>query len=262
MHSKVIELRAIEFNKTLIGLSFEQAAVLIALEIESLKKRYTLSSARSALGAYRKTASKELKPLFAVTKDEQYQIERNYNKKIVEKSNAMEQIDMSGLIKTAVGLLDSSKVSEVICALALLTGRRLAEIVCTIKLSATATPNKAAFVGQLKKRENETNGYEIFILSDFAKIKEAANWVRTKAGDLTAQQGYRKYSNAAAAACLQHFEKYLGYCSTHDLRKAYAAIIVHLYKPKSVSQNAFLSKNLGHSDSDLTTANVYQKYFV
>ena len=198
MHSKVIELRAIEFNKTLIGLSFEQAAVLIALEIESLKKRYTLSSARSALGAYRKTASKELKPLFAVTKDEQYQIERNYNKKIVEKSNAMEQIDMSGLIKTAIGLLDSSKVSEVICALALLTGRRLAEIVCTIKLSATATPNKAAFVGQLKKRieENAPKGYEIFILSDFETIKNAAVWVRMKVGELSPEKGYSRHSNA------------------------------------------------------------------
>ena len=48
----------------------------------------------------------------------------------------------------------------------------------------------------------------------------------------------------------------------NDLRKAYAAIIAHLYKPENVTINAFLSKNLGHSETDLATANVYQKYFI
>jgi len=262
MTSQKIKDRAKAFCKSIAGFGFEDAKQAIATEIAELKNEYKITSVRTALTEYRKQATKDTKHLYTIADIEQIEIETAYKKQIAMQSNDQKQItNFEDMVSTAIELLDSERVAVVAVALAFLTGRRLAEIFCTAKFAKTKDLQRVHFVGQLKKRDTAT-GYSIYTLTDFDKIKAALQYIQGKVGVITTETANKRYAKACNQVVYKYFSKYIGNCSVHDLRKAYATIIAHLYKPKNQSLNAFLSENLGHSETDLSTANIYQKYYL
>ena len=253
--------RASQFAKSIESLSYEDAQKAITIELEDLHSTYKITTVRTVLTEYRRVLPK-YKHLFIISESEQVKIQRAYTRKIAKQANNQKQItNYEQLIKKAKSLLSSSRVAEVATALALLTGRRISEIFCTAKFAATQDPNTIHFVGQLKKRDSSTP-YKIYTLSEYKEIAPALRWLREQTGKLSTSEANRKHIKACNHVVYKHYSPFLGNCSTHDLRKAYATIIAHLYKPKTVTLNAFLSANLGHEPTDLSTANVYQKYFI
>ena len=253
--------RARKFAQKIEGLSYDDAAKQIAKEVAKLHKEYKIATVRTVLTEYRKQAPK-YKHLFVISDDDQQKIERKYTQKIAKQAKAQIEInDYPTMIATAVDLLSSARLVEVAVGLAFLTGRRISEILCTAKFADSNEPNKIHFVGQLKKRA-ENGRYKIYTLCEFPKISSALKFIRSKVGVISTTDANRKYIKGCNQVTYKHFSKHLGNCSTHDLRKAYATIIAHQYKPKSMTMNAFLSENLGHESTDLSTANVYQKYFI
>ena len=260
MNSKVIKARIKKLSISISNAQEKDVQKLVNQEIDFLRKNYVITYARTALTLYR-TAFPQLKKMFSITDDEQNKIEKQYKSKIAKQANNQKQINnYEALISTAESLLSSSKVVDVAAGLLLLTGRRMSEIFCTAKLSK-AGKNSAFFVGQLKKRENAAV-YEILLLSSFEKIQAALQWLRSEAGDLETAAANKRYEKTLSQSVYKHFSKYLGDCTAHDLRKAYATIIIKLHKPKNRTEQAFISQYLGHSEDDLSTATIYQKYYI
>jgi hypothetical protein len=261
MVSKKNKERATNFAKSVEGLSYENAEKEIASELAGLNEVYKITTVRTILTEYRKALPK-YKHLFIISDSEQSKIQRAYTQKIAKQANDQKQIaGHEVLIEKAKNLLSSSRVVEVATALAFLTGRRISEIFCTAKFAATKDRSIVHFVGQLKKRDSATP-YKVYTLVDYKEISKALKFVRAQAGTLTTSEANRKYIKACNQVVYKHYSPFLGNCSTHDLRKAYATIIAHKHRPKTITLNAFLSANLGHEPTDLSTANVYQKYFI
>lgn len=261
MISKKNKERASQFAKSVEGLSYEDAQKAIKKELDELNDDYKITTVRTILTQYRKELPK-FKHLFVISEKAQNDIQKAYTNKIAKQANDQKQIkDFNAMISVAKGLLSSSRVVEVATALAFLTGRRISEIFCTARFAATQHPNTIHFVGQLKKRDSSTP-YKVYTLAEYEEIARALRWVREQAGVLSTSEANRKHIKACNQVVYKYYSPFLGNCSTHDLRKAYATIIAHLYKPKTVTLNAFLSANLGHEPTDLSTANVYQKYFI
>lgn len=262
MTSQKIKDRAKDFCKSIEGLNFEDSKKAIEIEIAALKSEYKITSVRTALTEYRKQSKQDTKHLFRIDDSEQNNIETKYKKQIAVQANEQKQIkDFEKMISIAIELLDSTRPIEVATALGFLTGRRIAEILCTAKFAKTNDSNQIYFVGQLKKRDN-AKGYKIYTLAPYKKIKVALFWLKSKVGDIDTETANKRYIKGCNQVTYKYFNQFLGNCSTHDLRKAYATIIEHLYRKPTQSVNAFLSENLGHSDTDLSTANIYQKYFI
>jgi len=261
MISKKNKERVHTFAQNIEGLSYENAEKAIEVELKSLHDTYKITTVRTVLTEYRKAIPK-YKHLFIISDDAQSKIQSAYTQKIAKQANEQKQIeDYQALIAKAKELLSSSRVVEVATALAFLTGRRISEIFCTAKFAATQDPNTIHFVGQLKKRDSATP-YKVYTLAEYKEIAPALKWLKKQVGTITTTEANRKYIKACNQVVYKHYSPFLGNCSTHDLRKAYATIIAELHRPKTITLNAFLSANLGHEPTDLSTANVYQKYFI
>ena len=260
MNSTVIKERIKNLSLALENAQEKQVQMLVSQEIEFLKSNYVITYARTALTLYR-TAFPNIKKMFGITDDEQNKIEKQYKVKIAKQANNQVQIkDYKGMLATAENLLSSNKVIDVAAALLLLTGRRMAEIFCTAKFSHV-TGNTVHFVGQLKKRENAA-GYDILTLASFDKIQAAMLWLRNEIGVLDTAAANKRFEKTLSQSVYKHFSTHLCDCTAHDLRKAYATIIISLYKPKNRTEQAFISQYLGHSEDDLSTATIYQKYYI
>ena len=264
MTSKAIKDRAQNFCLSISGKDYAEQKELISEELEKLYKEYKLTTVRTVLTEYRKFCTSEVKHLFAIKENEQIEIVKAYRVKIAKQSEKQVQIkDFEKMISRAKELLSSSRLVEVATALTLLTGRRISEILCTAKFSKTRQAEKLHFVGQLKKKDSTGKEFiTIYSLETYENVKKAMSFVREQVGTIDTETANRRYTKTSNQVAYKNFSEFLGDCTTHDLRKAYAAIIAHLYKPQNKTLNFFLSENLGHSETDLNTANIYQKYFI
>jgi hypothetical protein len=120
------------------------------------------------------------------------------------------------------------------------------------------------FKGQLKKGGDYPK-YKIYCLGNSAQLcKNALKVLREKvnATKLTEKQTKDKYSGSVSSWAFRRFNAFIGDCTAHDLRKAYAAICIEEFKPKNQKPNGFLPQILGHGKDDTKTCNSYQKYYV
>ena len=246
---------------------------LCVSERESLKEKYTIGTVRAYMTDYRKAIKDKfgnrtnlLKHL-RISRRENNSIERKQNKKVVAQNKNLTKIENpEQLIKIATDLLNESSYIKRALGLMLLTGRRATEILKTGKL--VKHKNRAyesVFTGQLKTKGIEMKPYPIFTLIDSVIVNKALRKLR-KDKDFT-QKTTTQVNKTASKELNLLVKRYFGDVvssdiKSHDLRKIYAAICVHLYKKPFESTNVFLGSILGHSPDDLNTAHTYNKYYL
>jgi hypothetical protein len=267
-----IEQRIELFINGLSGMKDAVIKAAIKAEIEYLKSIYKITTVRGVLTKYRAAAVAVGIPIetMKIAKKENEKIELNYTKKIAKQQKQLIQIsDYEGAIDKAIEVCNSSEsISELAAALALLTGRRGTEI---LKTAIFKIGKKGSmfleFFGQLKTKGEKREGQPIPILGGGTGATAANKGLKrlrelADATQLTNKQVSEKWEREANRKALQLFKNNFGLCSMHDLRKAYATIATHCFKPEYIGVNAYLSMILGHSEYDLTTANSYQKYYI
>jgi hypothetical protein len=269
MARSIIKDRANLFLESIKDLTQREKGKRCKAEVLSLKKEYSLSYVQSSLTYYRelsKGLGLDINRYLTVGYIDKAKLKSSYLKKVSNQHKELTQIvDYEGMVQKAIKMLDSEKYSELVCALCFLTGRRMAEILKTAKFSSyKKSDSMLSFRGQLKKREN-FGVYPVYTIGKSAdKCKVALDKVRDKieAKKMTIEQINRKYEKTVNSKCMLEFNCFLGRCSAHDLRKAYATICTSLYKKPNQTTNSFLASILGHGSDDLTTANSYQKYYI
>ena len=267
--SKVIESRINKFQESLTGLTPEKVNKAIKKEIKSLLNEYKPTSVRRYLTMYRKALKSSILLDYRDLKiDEKLQkkITKDQNRRVVKTNKKISKIrNYKRMISDAISLLESDKISEIVCALCFLTGRRSTEILKTAKFTNSKnSQNVVYFKGQLKTNDASLK-YEIYTLgSSRDKCKKALKRLRQIANtrDLSNAQVNSKYKSTVNYKVTPLFGKYIGHASAHDLRSAYVTICTMLYKNDTQSVNSFLSQILGHNPEDLSTANSYHKYYV
>lgn len=271
MTSNMVKQRAELFIKGLLVTKSSEIKEACKKEIEELKAILSLSSVRSALTFYRKEAQAaniNIIGYLSITKKENDTIQKAYSKSISKQHKQLIKIsDFEGAINKAKQILETSEsVPELTAALCFLTGRRMVEILKTAKFTNyKKSQNIIYFSGQAKKG-GAGEKYTIYILDKCKElVKDALKRIRETANifGLDNDGINRRFERTVNAKALQIFGGFLGgRCTCHDLRKAYSTIATRLYKDEQETVNSFLSKILGHSSDDLTTANSYQKYFL
>ncbi len=238
-------------------------------EVERLKKEFSTTTVRTYLTTYRKHAkvhnSLMLKHL-KIGYRKQKSIKDKYLTKIRKTLNKSLPIDNYQLmIVHALGLLSSPKPTEIASGLCFLTGRRSTEIMKTAKFTLVGNSNQQLyFKGQLKKG-GDWPKYKIYCLGNSAHIcKNALKVLREKVDttELTEEQTKKRYAGSVNNYAFRSFNKFIGDCTSHDLRKAYGIICIQEFKPIDQKPNGFLPQILGHSKDDTTTCNSYQKYYI
>lgn len=268
MVSKLIENRVKEFIGSLSGLNKAQSIASCKNEVKELSKLYKGTYLRTIYTEYRSGLSDitYLKSIFKIKESEQNKIQNDYSKKLSKQHKELIRIkNVEGLVSTALQLLESDNLISVVLGLCLLTGRRSTEILKTAKFTNhKKSNNMLMFSGQLKKRDS-ADTYGFYTLGNSAKsckiaLKKVRSMVDLK--NVSNNDVSIKYEKQLLMKCTLLFGDYLGRCSAHDLRKAYATICQSTYKPNNQSVNYFLSQILGHNEDDISTANSYQKYFI
>jgi len=266
--NKQLEASILNFTKSIEFLSNVDAASLAKKEVKRLLTKYKPTTVRAYLTIYRKLIKVDsalINNALSLRADAQNGIQRAYVKKIAKQQKTLVKIkDINGMLSKAVDLLSSENVGELTAALCLLTGRRMTEILKTAKFTNSKnSKNIMLFEGQLKTESKKK--YEIYVLGGKrdeckAALKKLREVVDSKS--LSNLEVSRKYETTVNAKVIAWFSEHLGQCSAHDLRAVYATFCAENYKPKNQTTNSFLSKILGHGDTDINTANSYQKYFL
>jgi hypothetical protein len=236
------------------------------------KKGYSINYINMLLGHYNELSESKgmkLKRYYTIGYKNKNKIVKSYRKKLKAQQSELKPIyNYKRMIKKAVSLLDSDSVNDVICSLCFLTGRRMAEVVKTAKFnSIKASKEKLNFSGQLKKR-SEFGSYEVYTLGESAELcKKALKRLRAMIGkdklkNMSINDVNRRFETSVTYKVNGLFYDYIGYATAHDLRRAYATICTHLYKPQNQTDNSFIASILGHNPDDLTSANSYQKYYI
>ncbi len=267
--SKHIDQKIKAFNKELKSMTVRQASNRARKEVKELLKNNTLSSTRTYLTKYRKALSYD--SLFVLnalrlSKADNKKIKRNGRVTVSKAQKNLTEIkDYKLMISTALELIDSDKYAKIAAGLCLLTGRRLTEILKTAKFTNSKNSQKVMyFKGQLKTDKIGFK-YEMYALGNSRdKCKKALKRLRSilDTTKLSNDETSRKYNQVLNYRVRCSFGKFLGDCSSHCLRKAYATICTKEYKPTSQTTNSFLVQILGHERDDLDVANSYQKYYI
>ena len=233
--------------------------------IAQLQSEININTLRNYLTHYRTlTNDAFILSVLKISDKQNNVIEAKYKAKIVKQTASLVRIkDVQKMLETAAKVMqDKHNVFEVASALCLLTGRRMVEILKTAKFTGSKI-NTLTFKGQAKKSAGG-EAYDIPTLTSAQECKEALKFIREKinAKDLENNEINRKYENSLNGYSYRLFSAFLGRCSTHDLRKAYASICLDKFKPKNQSDNNYLSNILGHEAQDINTANSYIYYYV
>ena len=266
--NKIIEQRIKDLNSRLEYMNTGGAVKEVRKEVKELSKMYKPTSVRAYLTIYRRFISSTNKQVISALKVKnsvQNKIQRDYDRKLSKAQKKLIKIkDIDKMISTAVLLLDSESVAEIVTGLCLLTGRRMTEILKTAKFRNSKNSKKVMFFeGQLKTDNSER--YEIFVLDNSKdKCKTALKRLRSLVNvkNMSNLEVSRKYETSVNAKVNAYFQSNIGKCSAHDLRKVYATYCSEHFKDKSQTVNSFLSQILGHSADDIKTANSYQKYYL
>lgn len=269
MVSKTIQERIDILSLEILKSERDISIQLCKEESKYLLSTYSLNYVATCLTEYKKQISKidsSLSIYLSIGKDlikerKKVSKKRQNNRNI----SKIKIVNYEKMIQEARGLLDSNKYSEIALGLCLLTGRRLTEVLKTASFTNYKRRKYMLnFEGQLKKKI-EFDKLPIYVLGNCASecktaLKKIRSILNTK--NLSNKQVERKYHTTVNQRCTMIFKPYLGRCTAHDLRAAYAAICSEVYRPKTVDQNIFLSAILGHNWQDTDTAQSYKKYFI
>jgi hypothetical protein len=158
--------------------------------------------------------------------------------------------------------IDTVSWKHLSVALAISTGRRQAEVHSVSTTFEYVNESTVRFEGQLKtKTRGQVDAYEIPCLFDPTKVITA--WQKLKSLGKCAQPEdiNRLYSKALSGELpldIKAFKLSANLTAYKDNRDLYAAYCV-TQKPVTVSANAYLSRIMGHSEDDLSTATTYDK---
>jgi integrase len=247
---------------------------------EELLGAYTVATTRNYLTTYRAAITAKIAKSAALLRSLKISNKANnklfakYKNKVQSRTENAEYIRIENpqlLIDKASELLKSAESRyKIALGLMLATGRRSVEILLTAEFAAVKkSPNELLFMGQLKKREGESDKpYKIPALLPAAEIIAALaelRKIKTYAQDITPKQVHDADGKNLGKYAKKELATLLGAdVSPHDLRKAYAAI-AYSQTDKKQSFRSWAEVVLGHSgsgrDGGLTTE-TYLKYIV
>mgnify|MGYP003654702598 CR=1 FL=1 len=270
-----LEADAFDFAQRVSKLSKRESFKECTILRKELRTKYSDATMRNYLTQYRK-ACKELElsldSRLRVSKTQQRKVQSKTNKSVVDQNRTTRFIvEYKKLIEISKEMLTSEKKHDIAIGLMILTGRRPSEIMksASFKLHKRRV-KELIFEGQLKTKENpqDLEPYKIYALGNSAKlcIKALAKLRELTISDseLSIPAITRKYNSSLNIKLPRIVGSYFEDTPTcKDLRKAYAAICVHLYQEDSEGmKNAFLCDLLGHGKDDIQTANSYSKYYI
>lgn len=162
--------------------------------------------------------------------------------------------------------VETATWKELSLALAFATGRRCAEVHGVATKFTYIDDEHISFEGQLKTRDlRDVGSYIIPVLYDAKTVIRARErLVELGRGLMTPDEVTRKLSKALSTELppnLVALKKASNITQYKDLRDTYAAKVSES-KPSDMSQNAYLSKIMGHGEKDLQTASTYDKRYI
>ena len=175
------------------------------------------------------------------------------------------------LTDRALILLESETGYDVIAGLCLLTGRREAEIGITANIRLYDKDNiHGYFRGQLKgDMEKRDTQMLIPIFGDRTKVCQALAWLRHRYPQWAARTPAQFDADVASDVrkhCKDWFEPLFPRCelsiTAHALRKAYAALANHFCDHAGWSDEAYISRIMGHDPEDSYSVRSYQYFYV
>lgn len=274
--NKVLKKRVEDFRILIEPLDTRDTIKECKKEVKKLLEDYSATTARTYLTTYRKVLNidnKRVLDALTIPKNVQNSIEKAYKKKIAKSQKKGTKVyNINTMIETAIELLDSDHIGELVAGLALLTGRRATEILKTAKFTNYKSSQKEGFfAGQLKTKDSEqTQKYKIYFIGGTRdKCKKALKKLRKLAPTKTLSNNEvaRKYENLVNRYVDRYFSHFIGVlgvdrATAHTLRNVYALQCTKEYKKEWQTTNSFLAEILGHGIDDVSTANSYQKYYL
>lgn len=267
MVSNTIQDRINTLISKLENISTNERIELCKNESKYLLSAYSLNYASTCLTEYKKQIGaiyEGLNIYLSIGKSLIVKRQNSIKKSRNKKNRSVSKIaNYELMIEAARQLLESSKYSDIALGLCFLTGRRLTEVLKTARFTDYKRRSYMVnFDGQLKKKENATR-YPIYTLGNYAKeckaaLKKLRSMLDTR--NMSNKEVERKYHKTVNQRCNLKFNIYIGRCTAHNLRAAYAAVCSEVYRPVTIEQNLFLSGILGHNWNDTDTASSYKKY--
>lgn len=216
---------------------------------------------------------------------EKRDVNRRDRSRVREDKTNRPSFDAVAVIDKAVELLEADSYIAKVAGLYLLTGRRHEEILITGKFDnpffdtaddllgewLESDIDTANFSGQVKRKGNSDNPYNIPLLAPFETIQGAINWLRTHKPH---KEGARpKGSKELGLKVRKVFQDSQllsipagkdDYLNPHNLRSAYSAICWQLYRHSNAAMNCtediFVKAIMGHTEETTQSAQAYLDY--
>jgi len=252
-------------------------------EIDLLLSHYTPSTVSSLLSRY-KTVLSDMgysdhvySCFFKLPLELQKQLKTEYAHKVAEENRNLRAFYFNNeYISHAEDLIQANSYIKKAAGLMALTGRRPSEIFLTAQFKPIADSNhEVSFSGQLKKKKSAVtreNAYVIPILTDANLVISALESLRTQKdfsdmyippGKTHCQAINQVTAKAINDVVRKQFGRYFqGRITAYALRPAYALVCVHMFKPETVTNRAYIAKLLGHSNDDTATAASYEDFYL
>ena len=256
-------------------------------EVVYLFRNLNASTVSSTVTAYRNTIknANDAHPalaFFRLTRDFYDNRSTEYTAKVKE-TVQRDLHDYERYLRVAINMLSSNSYMQVTLGLVALTGRRPSEILLTAKfeqvnhidsafLKEVSKDRLLTFTGQLKKREQENDGYTIPVLCDNRLVLEAIEKLRKMKdfsdvvpanGKTLAQMVNSKTAKEQNIVARKFFAEFVegNQITAYSLRAIYASIASFLYYDSDCgNEMPFFSEILGHSKNDIATAHSYEKF--
>lgn len=193
--------------------------------------------------------------------------------------------DAVAVLDQAVELLDFDSYVSKVAGLYLLTGRRHEEILITAQFDnplfdpfddllgewLKSDVDAALFSGQVKRKGNSDNPYNIPILTPLEKIQTTINWLRIHKPHKIGQRPKGSKELGLKVRKIFQDSQLLpipagkdDYLNPHNLRSAYSAICWQLYRQSDVAMNCtediFVKAIMGHIEESTQSAQAYLDY--
>jgi hypothetical protein len=193
--------------------------------------------------------------------------------------------DAIAVLDQALELLESNSYVSKVAGLYLLTGRRHEEILITglfdqplfdpeddlLSEWLESDMDAALFSGQVKRKGNSDNPYNIPLLAPLEKIQTATLWLRTNKPHKIGQRPKGSKELGLKVRKIFQDSQLLpipagkdDYLNPHNLRSAYSAICWQLYRNSNVALNCtediFVKAIMGHLEESTQSAQAYLDY--
>jgi hypothetical protein len=193
--------------------------------------------------------------------------------------------DAVAVINKAIELLEADSYISKVAGLYLLTGRRHEEILITAQFDhplldtfddllgewLESDMDAALFSGQVKRKGNSDNPYNIPLLAPLEKIQTATLWLRTNKPHKIGQRPKGSKELGLKVRKIFQDSQLLpipagkdDYLNPHNLRSAYSAICWQLYRQSDMAMNCtediFVKAIMGHLEESTQSAQAYLDY--